>query len=543
MFSELGFTVNKLILGDNLEILKELPDECVDLIYLDPPFFSNRNYEVIWGDKGEILSFQDRWSGGIDHYIAWLYERVEQLHRVLKNTGSIYLHCDWHADAYIRVLILDKLFGEKNFLSAIDWCYEDIGGKATKYFKRKKDTIFFYQKSKDKNRTFNQQQKPLSESTLKRYGNYFNDKGQITYQKLKEVSPGAFAKLKSAPEDLSEVWLDRNKGQPISDWWTDITSIRKGFTEAIGYPTQKPETLLERIIKASSNKGDIVLDPFMGGGTTIAVAEKLGRQWIGIDQSPAAVKLTEFRLQKQYGALAEQKTLYPGTYTVRLHKYDEETLYSEDPFKFETWIIQRFNGIPHGKKGGDNGVDGKMKDGTPIQVKQSRDVGVNVVKNFYVSAEQYNKFRFDKNAEEKKPVGYIIAFSFGKGAVQEAARLKNVKDISIKLVTVQEIVPLSVKPAVTLRINELEINSDGSRKIECIALGGSSAGIEFYSWDFSYDKEKKRFNPQILLDKAGKQIVTLKAGTHRIAVKTVDNDGLENIEDITLTINGGLKQE
>ncbi|GHU30945.1 hypothetical protein FACS1894172_05010 [Spirochaetia bacterium] len=109
---ELNFTVNRLILGDNLEILKTIKDETVGLIYLDSPFFSNRNYEVIWGDDGEIRSFQDRWAGGVDHYIGWLFERVDQMHRILKTTGNIYLYCDWHADAYIRVHILDKIFGE-----------------------------------------------------------------------------------------------------------------------------------------------------------------------------------------------------------------------------------------------------------------------------------------------------------------------------------------------------------------------------------------------------------------------------------------------
>ncbi|MDR0784316.1 MAG: site-specific DNA-methyltransferase, partial [Treponema sp.] len=144
---ELDFTVNKLILGDNLETLKKTPDECIDLIYLDPPFFSNRNYEVIWGDEGEIRSFQDRWSGGIDHYIGWLYDRVEQMHRILKPTGSIYLHCDWHADAYIRVNILDKIFGGQNFRNEIVWSYQRwTAGKSA--FQRTHDSIFFYSKSK-----------------------------------------------------------------------------------------------------------------------------------------------------------------------------------------------------------------------------------------------------------------------------------------------------------------------------------------------------------------------------------------------------------
>ncbi|MDR3131269.1 MAG: site-specific DNA-methyltransferase, partial [Treponema sp.] len=138
--------VNKLILGDNLEILKGMEAETVDLVYLDPPFFSNRNYEVIWGDAGEVRSFQDRWSGGVEHYIAWLKERVAELHRVLKPSGSLYLHCDWHADAYIRVHILDKLFGMENFINQIIWCYE-TGGRSNSFFPKKHDTIFIYAKN------------------------------------------------------------------------------------------------------------------------------------------------------------------------------------------------------------------------------------------------------------------------------------------------------------------------------------------------------------------------------------------------------------
>ncbi|MDR1879150.1 MAG: site-specific DNA-methyltransferase, partial [Bacteroidales bacterium] len=145
-------SVNKLILGDNLEILKTIESETIDLIYLDPPFFSNRNYEVIWGDAGEVRSFQDRWSGGIDHYIGWLKERVEQMHRILKSTGSIFLHCDWHADAYIRVEILDRIFGYQNFRNHIIWKRKTGRGETnhkSNHFGTEIDTIFFYAKSND----------------------------------------------------------------------------------------------------------------------------------------------------------------------------------------------------------------------------------------------------------------------------------------------------------------------------------------------------------------------------------------------------------
>lgn len=139
--------VNRLILGDNLEILKTLESETVDLIYLDPPFFSNRNYEVIWGDEGEVRSFQDRWAGGIDHYIAWLKERVIEMHRVLKPAGSIFLHCDWHADAYIRVEILDRIFGMNRLINQFVWKRSFNRSSISKAARKNYDTVFFYSKS------------------------------------------------------------------------------------------------------------------------------------------------------------------------------------------------------------------------------------------------------------------------------------------------------------------------------------------------------------------------------------------------------------
>ena len=142
--------MNKLILGDCLEVLQKLEPESIDLIYIDPPFFSNRTYEVIWGDKGEIRSFEDRWSGGIEHYIDWLKMRIIEMHRILKQTGSILVHCDYHADAYIRVQILDKIFGEQNFRNEIIW-KRNFTKKGSQYkmsrFAINTDTIFFYSKS------------------------------------------------------------------------------------------------------------------------------------------------------------------------------------------------------------------------------------------------------------------------------------------------------------------------------------------------------------------------------------------------------------
>ena len=565
-------TINRLILGDNLEILKSMDSESVDLIYLDPPFFSNRNYEVIWGDAGEVRSFQDRWSGGISHYIDWLKERVEQMHRILKPTGSIFLHCDWHADAYIRVYILDKIFGENNFRGQIIWKRYAAHSLGTKSIDMINDSIFIYSKTNTfiYHIQYGEKQDMKADGVTERFPRIEPETGRRFQDVALEQSSNKSSKdekriiqgkeviakmgwrwtqetfdqrIKENPYIIYwtktgrpryKVYADEYIGLPLGNVWDDIPAINTMAKERIGYPTQKPEALLERIINMASNEGDTVLDPFVGGGTTIAVADKLNRQWVGIDQSPMAVKVTEFRLQKQ-------TDLFTAPYTVQLYKYDYDTLRYKDAFEFENWIIQQFGGVPQNKKGGDKGIDGKASDGTPIQVKRSDNIGVNVIKNFSVSAKQYDKSLFERNVSSKKQVGYIIAFSFGRGAVEEGARLKNEENIIIKLVKVDEIVPIAVKPVISVRINELERDEKGNRKIEFVAQGQSPAEIEFYSWDFAFDKEKG-FKPSVIIDKEGKQTLTLKAGTHTIAVKVVDNDGLENTEIIKLKINGTVEQ-
>jgi DNA modification methylase len=324
-------SINKLILGDNLEILKKIEPETIDLIYLDPPFFSNRNYGVIRGGTGETRSFQDRWAGGISHYIDWLKERVTVMHRILKPSGSIFLHCDWHANAYIRVYILDRLFGEDNFRNEFIWKRSSNRSSISKAARKNHDTIFYYSKTNEY--AYNQIFVDSSRSNLAQY-RYEDKKGKYRYAPLmvsgkrngesgkiwRGIDPNVHGqegmhwvtthnKLENYVKEnlvyfpsnsgipMLKYYLEQSNGVPLADVWDDIKNVRG--KESIGYPTQKPEALLERIITMASNEGDIVLDPFMGGGTTIAVADRLKRQWIGIDQSEQAVKVTEFRLQKQ----------------------------------------------------------------------------------------------------------------------------------------------------------------------------------------------------------------------------------------------------
>ena len=501
-------------------------------------FFSNRNYEVIWGDKGEVRSFEDRWSGGIDHYIAWLTERVAEMHRLLKPNGSILIHCDYHANAYIRVYILDKIFGYNNFRNELIWYY-NRWTNVSNQFQNMHDFIFWY--SKGNKYTFNKNGKEPSDSQMKKFqkgwdqnvvkgtqGNrltqyivYDVDKFQqnckpkpdarIVYRLTKD--------LKVAPSDVIEI--------PI---------INSQAYERIGYPTQKPESLLDKLIYTLSNENDIVLDPFVGGGTTVAVADRLNRKWIGIDQSVAAVKVTEMRLNNK-------QDLFSLPFSVTLHKYDYHTLFNQNPFEFEKWIVEQFGGMPNYKQRSDGGFDGKTREGIPIQVKQSENIGKNVIKNFYSSCVINEKQITEKQQANNEPIGYIIAFSFGTGAVQEVAKLKNQENIIIKLIKVDEIIPIAKKPKLMVKIEDLGIDLKGLRIIELIANAESESGIEFYSWDFDYNEEEKIFKADIMLDKEGKQSYKFKPGTHTIAVKAIDNEGLEAIEVVKIKVNGVVERE
>jgi len=536
--------MNQLILGDNLEVLRKIDTESVDLIYLDPPFFSNRNYEVIWGDEGEVRSFKDRWSGGVDHYIAWLKERVIEMHRILKPTGSIFLHCDWHANSYIRVEILDKIFGYNNFISEIIWKRTFNSGSSksiAKKFPLNTDTIFWY--SKTDKFIFNKITRPLNGGALKRYDKVDENGKRFKWNPLKSVSKERLEKLlsegnaKIIPTSKYPVYkhyLDESKGVIIDNLWDEIGQIATQSTgERIGYTTQKPEKLLERIIICASNENDFILDPFVGGGTTIAVADRLNRQWIGIDQSVQAVKVTEMRLQNQ-------RNLFSRPFVVQLHKYDYDTLRNKQAFEFETWIIEQFGGTANTKQRNDLGIDGRTKENTPIQVKRSDNIGREIIDKFKSSCERYDKNLFENNKTNLKPCGFIIAFNFGKGAIQEVARLKNQENINIQLVTVSEIVPISKKPTLTVIFNDLGTDNKNLREIEFVATAESENKIEFFAWDFNYNGEKG-FNAEVFLDKEGKQINKFKAGSYSIAVKVIDNEGLENIEIVKLKINGVIK--
>jgi DNA modification methylase len=453
--------VNSIYEGDNLEIMNKFPEKSIDLIYADPPFYTNKRFEIIWNDGAEKRAFEDRWAGGIEHYIAWMEPRIHECHRLLKDGGSFYLHCDDHAAAHLRIL-LDKVFGEKNFINDIIWfrqsgAHSDAKQGST-HFGRAHDNILFYSKGEPK--SWNPQYEPYDESYLKNFYKYVEPETGRRYRLDNLTGPGGAAKgnpyyevmgikrywryseekmkqlikegriIKTNPKAVPSYkrYLDEGKGVPIMDVWTDIAPIQSQSNERLGYPTQKPVALLERIINTSSDKGDIVLDPFCGCGTTLIAAQKLGRKWIGIDISPTACKLMKKRLQKEFGVNA---MLVRG-------QVDLNYVKKLSPFEFQNWVIaEKFLGKVSDRKVGDMGIDGftpQVLGGHPIQVKQSEGIGRNVIDNFETAMRRIRK---------KK--GYIVAFSFGKGAIEEVARIKNAGELDIILRTVQDLLEGTVE--------------------------------------------------------------------------------------------------
>lgn len=395
---------------DNLSRLAQFPPECIDLIYLDPPFFSNKDYEVIWGDEAEVRSFEDRWQGGINVYVNWMRERAIELHRVLKPSGAIFLHCDWHASHYLKVM-LDEIFGQNNFRNEIVWHYPFRMMRNKRILNRKHDTILFYAKSEVHRIT-----PPVGPWTrdeiirVRKQAIHTDGNGREWVW-----MPGGKGHSKSKPKFLDQIIAE---GKALDDVW-DIPILNSSDKQRMGYPTQKPPPLLEQIIKMSSKEGDIVLDPFAGCGTTLIAAHPLRRKWIGIDISTTAVELMSRWLAK-VGAVNVKLVGMPVS---------AQQLRALKPFEFQNWVIQRFNGTHSPRKSGDMGIDGfSFLEHLPIQVKQSDGVGRNVVDNFETAVQRNGKSK-----------GYIVAFSFTRGAYEEVARAKATLGVTVQLVPVSDL--------------------------------------------------------------------------------------------------------
>jgi DNA modification methylase len=271
---------NRIFSGDCFSVLAEFfPSSTVDMIYMDPPFFSGRDYPLETG-KGKVLAFNDKWTG-IAYYLTWMRPRLEQCHRVLSEKGSFYLHCNWYADAHLR-LLLDQIFG-REIRCEIVWDKGFRGTSRRRNWQQAHDIILYYTKSDDF--TWNEQLQEYADAQMKRYNR-------------KDASGEKYALIKRRRTDGS-VYYGKTypKGKGVNDV-IRIPLLSATSKERMGYPTQKPEKLLELLVGASTNPGDVVLDPFCGSGTTLIAAKRLKRKWIGIDISQAACRISRQRLRR-----------------------------------------------------------------------------------------------------------------------------------------------------------------------------------------------------------------------------------------------------
>ncbi|WP_430013891.1 DNA methyltransferase [Microcystis ichthyoblabe FBCC-A1114] len=421
--------VNKLYYGDNLEVLRKyIKDESIDLCYIDPPFNSKRNYNQIYNnlgkeDQAQAQAFVDTWTwdnhanealeeiqsnyqgkftsqtidlidgltkvlgkGSLLAYLVSMTLRIVEIHRVLKSTGSFYLHCDPTASHYLKI-VLDTIFCSQggDYIAEITW-ERTSAHSDSKTFANTTDVIFLYSK---RILMFNQQFKPYSEEYLKKYYKHQDGKGRFLDRDLTAggLSGGGYnydwkgiKKLWRCPIETMQKYEEQNKlyytrngtprlkqyleempGVPLTNLWNDIPPINSQASERLGYPTQKPEALLERIIKASSNKGDIILDAYCGCGTTIAVAERLERNWIGIDITYQSISLMLKRLEDSFGKNVLDKIELNGipkdieSAKALATKPDDRTRK-----EFEKWAVLTYSNnraVINDKKGADKGID------------------------------------------------------------------------------------------------------------------------------------------------------------------------------------------
>ncbi len=526
---------NRLFWGDNLHVMRMLPSNSIDLIYIDPPFFSGRNYNVIFGDQNEVRSFTDIWEGGMASYLIWLNARLLEMKRLLKPTGSFFIHLDWHAVHYVKVE-LDKIYGYDNFRNEIIWKRTTAHGdtkQGSKKFSQVHDTILWY--SKSDNFKWNPQFVPFSDEQVKQQYNKTDENGRkyrlvtptaakgggdveyefhgvtpprgrywaYTKEKLEDMNKKGLIYFSSSGQPYIKYFLDERPGVIVSTIWDDIKQISPTSKERIGYPTQKAESLLERMIQTTTNEGDIVADFFCGGGTTPTVAQKLNRRWIASDQSRVAVAITQGRLESLFEDGKKQLTLteipdisieYWGTYEVpELEELDDD--------EFRDFIISAYGGRPSTSS---DYIHGFKKD-MPIFVGSAKQE-IQITKNEVIN------FARDISEKKGKKQGIMLAWSFAQSARTAVEKLMQNSHTTVDLIqiTMTEIESGEFREHVTKLHNEYEsylkfilppeviVHHKKIKSMtyefdatESIALN-SGAMIVNVQWDLNY---KGRFTP------------------------------------------------
>jgi DNA modification methylase len=535
---------NRLFFGDNLHIMRQLPSNSIDLFYIDPPFFSGRNYNVIFGDKNEVRSFSDIWEGGMPGYLVWLNARLCEMRRLLKPTGSIYVHLDWHASHHVKVE-MDKIFGAENFINEIVWCYSG-GGRGKTTFARKHDILLLYGKSPKY--YFDIERVRIPHSLNSGWANVGGEmKGGKFYEAL-------------------------SSGKIPEDWW-QIPQVNHTSREFIGYPTQKPIELMQRIIEASCPPDGVVADIFGGGGSFLVAAAGLRvrrgtkfvsdgsgsfiekskfdyepsgkpRRWIGCDQSRIAVAITADRISK----VVEERigTLFPvPDFTVEHWGiYEAPKLEKFKPTDFREFVVKAFGGRPESVSPTIHGV----RYGVPLFVGEPQ-------RGSRIGKDEVAQFAKAVYEERRANHGVMLGWNFGPDARKAAEILaarenKRIDFVRLNLVRLESdefrehvvskhkdygpllsfIQPPDVRVA-TRRVGRLKYQFDVSESVS-LNKDGVIANVQ---WDFSH--KPARFTSTqgyaFLRDKpSGKPVLVVeyefeRAGTHTIACSVQDDQGGE----------------
>lgn len=527
---------NRLFCGDNLQVMRSLPAESIDLIYLDPPFFSQREYSLVWNDAGERRSFSDVWKDGLPGYLVWMNARLAECRRLLKATGSLYLHCDWHAGHYLKIE-LDKIFGYHHFRNQIIWHYTS-GGQAKRFFPRKHDFVFCYGKSR---------QDSITQKDSRRKTKY--NPQRMPY---KETSGYAKSGIVSR---AGKRYMPHPDGKCVDDVW-DIPIINPLSKERIGYATQKPEALLERIILASSDEGDVVGDFFCGGGTTPAVAQRLNRRFLACDQSRAAVAVTRDRLidqaeQTQMNEKSSQAVAVPDFTVEHWGVYEAKALSKMPPQTFRAFVLKCFGAKAKSEEAGIHGWKGPV----PVWVgspKPKERVGAAEVKDFANAVRKTARYK-QTNLRE----GIMLAWAFRADAKQAAERLRQLEEVDFHFIRLdltridsqnfrEDVAKLASKygdyasfltfvspPQVEVGVQCLQrriYKFDASDTIPMNA-GAKIANVQ---WDFKYNGRRFRSTEgySFAREKDGRARVWAqyefpRAGKHRVACRVQDDKGGE----------------
>jgi DNA modification methylase len=511
---------NRLFFGDNLHIMRQLPSNSIDLIYIDPPFFSGRHYNVIFGDKNEVRSFSDIWEGGMPGYLVWLNARLYEMKRLLKSTGTLMIHLDWHASHYVKVEA-DKIFGYDSFINEIIWYYTGAAVKKDR-FARRHDAILWYGKGHSWTFNVDDIRTEYAAATKERFSHYI---GNVR-------AGGDFGQQQLNP-----------KGKHPDDVLC-ISIIAPSALERIGYPTQKPEPLLETLIKGASSEGDVVADFFSGGGTSPAVAQRLNRRWIACDQSRIAVAITADRVTK---VVREQVgSLFPAPdFTVEHWGiYEAPGLETYSEAKFREFVVRAFGGRPESVSPAIHGV----RYGVPLYVGEAS-------RRSRIGKEDVARFAKAVYEERRANHGVMLAWNFGPDARKAAEILaarenKRLDFVRLSLIRLESqgfrehvvskhkdyepllsfIQPPEIRISVR-RIKPLTYEFDVSESVS-LNRDGTIANVQ---WDFEHQIGKfvSTQGYTFLRDKKTKRpILTVQytfpeAGKHSIACSVQDDQGGE----------------